>query len=125
MKFLVLMVLAMTTCGCTVAAGHGILYLSVLQKKSLAVTPTLNGVSVSYTTDSDPAVQARLSGALLLKADVTANDQAHRELLKRFQLFGPPGTIFFDRQGQEVPGTRVIGFQDAERFLDTLKSAGL
>lgn len=76
-------------------------------------------------TFSDPVVQARLSGALLLKADVTANDPAHRELLTRFQLFGPPGTIFFDRQGREVPGTRVIGFQDADRFLETLKSAGL
>jgi thiol:disulfide interchange protein DsbD len=76
-------------------------------------------------TFSDPAVQARLAGALLLKADVTANEAHHRELLRRFQLFGPPGTLFFDAQGREIPGTRVIGFQDAARFLQTLHAAGL
>ncbi len=76
-------------------------------------------------TFSDPAVQARLAGALLLKADVTANEAQHRELLRRFQLFGPPGTLFFDAQGREIPGTRVIGFQDAARFLQTLRAAGL
>ncbi len=76
-------------------------------------------------TFADPAVQARLGGAMLLRADVTANAAQDRELLRRFQLFGPPGTLFFDARGQEVPGTRVIGFQSAERFLQTLQAAGL
>ena len=76
-------------------------------------------------TFSDPAVQARLAGALLLKADVTANSAQDRELLRRFELFGPPGTLFFDAQGREVPGARVIGFQNAERFLQSLQVAGL
>src|SRR5690606_13066614 len=39
----------------------------------------------------------------------------HRELLKRFRLFGPPGIIFFDPQGRELD-VRVVGFQNAERF---------
>ncbi|PND39906.1 protein-disulfide reductase DsbD [Paucibacter aquatile] len=76
-------------------------------------------------TFSDPAVRQRLAGALLLKADVTANTAADRELLKRFKLFGPPGSIFFDAQGQELTGVRVIGFQNAERFLSSLSAAGL
>ncbi|MEJ6008240.1 protein-disulfide reductase DsbD [Paucibacter sp. AS339] len=75
-------------------------------------------------TFSDPGVRKRLSGALLLKADVTANTPADRELLKRFKLFGPPGTIFFDASGQEQQGARVIGFQNAERFLSSLDAAG-
>ena len=73
----------------------------------------------------DPAVQKKMAGALLLKADVTANNDADRALLKRFDLFGPPGTIFFDPNGREVPAARVAGFQDAERFLQTLQTAGL
>jgi thioredoxin:protein disulfide reductase len=73
----------------------------------------------------DPAVQKRMNNALLLKADVTANTDADRALLKRFQLFGPPGTIFFDKEGREIAGTRVVGFQSSERFLQTLGSAGL
>ncbi|WIV98723.1 protein-disulfide reductase DsbD [Kinneretia aquatilis] len=76
-------------------------------------------------TFTDPAVRQRLAGALLLKADVTANTAADRELLKRFKLFGPPGSIFFDAQGQELTGVRVIGFQNAERFLSSLSAAGL
>ena len=73
----------------------------------------------------DPAVQKKLAGALLLKADVTANNPQDRELLKRFQLFGPPGTIFFDAQGREIGDTRVIGYQNSQRFLQTLSRAGL
>ena len=76
-------------------------------------------------TYADPAVQSRLAGALLLKADVTANAAQDRELLKRFQLFGPPGTLFFDAKGQEISGARVIGFQNAQQFIETLKLAGL
>ena len=76
-------------------------------------------------TFSEPEVQARMRGALLLKADVTANSAQHRELLKRFQLFGPPGTIFFDPQGRELTQVRVVGFQDAKAFLATLTAAGL
>ena len=76
-------------------------------------------------TFSDPAVQKKLAGALLLKADVTANNAQDRELLRRFSLFGPPGTIFFDTRGNEIRPARLIGYQNSGRFLDTLKSAGL
>ena len=76
-------------------------------------------------TYSDPTVQARLAQAVLLKADVTRNDAADRALLKRFGLFGPPGTIFFDAQGREVAGARAIGYQSTEHFLETLRVAGL
>ena len=76
-------------------------------------------------TFSDPQVRKRLSGALLLKADVTRNAAADRELLKRFLLFGPPGTLFFGANGVEIKRARVIGYQDTSRFLQTLDSAGL
>lgn len=76
-------------------------------------------------TFSDPDIRARLSKALLLKADVTANNDDDRALLKRFQLFGPPGTIFFDAQGRELREPRVIGFQNSTRFGKSLDEAGL
>jgi thiol:disulfide interchange protein DsbD len=74
-------------------------------------------------TFSDPRVRAKLDGMLLLQADVTAANQADKQLLKRFSLFGPPGIVFFDAQGREIKGLRVIGYQDAERFLKTLSLA--
>ena len=74
-------------------------------------------------TFSDPLVRAQLDRLLLLQADVTANTEEHRALLKRFSLFGPPGIVFFDAQGREIRGLRVIGYQSAERFLKTLSVA--
>jgi len=76
-------------------------------------------------TFTDPAVQKKLAGALLLKADVTANNADDRALLKRFSLFGPPGTIFFDAAGKEVSGARLIGYQNSRGFVETLGKAGL
>ena len=74
-------------------------------------------------TFSDPRVHAKLSGMVLLQADVTANSDADKQLLRRFSLFGPPGIVFFDAQGREIKGLRVIGYQNAERFLKTLALA--
>jgi len=74
-------------------------------------------------TFSDPRVQAQFERMLLLQVDVTANSADHKALLKRFALFGPPGIIFFDAQGRELRGLRVIGYQNAERFLQTLDQA--
>lgn len=76
-------------------------------------------------TFTDPQVRERLGRVLLLQADVTRNSDADRELLKRFRLFGPPGIVFFDGRGQELPGVRVIGYQQPARFLQSLQSAGL
>jgi len=74
-------------------------------------------------TFSDPRVANKLAGIQLLRADVTANNAEDKALLKRFGLFGPPGTIFFDGQGDEVPGTRLIGFEPANKFLTSLARA--
>ena len=71
-------------------------------------------------TFADPAVQARLAGFKLLKADVTANNADDKALLARFGLFGPPGILFFDSQGKEKKAVRIVGFQDAATFLRTL-----
>ncbi|OGB21521.1 MAG: protein-disulfide reductase [Burkholderiales bacterium RIFCSPLOWO2_02_FULL_57_36] len=71
-------------------------------------------------TFSDRRVQAHFANMVLLQADVTANSADDKALLKRFNLFGPPGIIFFDRNGREIPGGRVIGYQDAGKFLRSL-----
>lgn len=73
-------------------------------------------------TFSQPDVQNALSGFVLLKADVTANDDTDQALLKRFGLFGPPATIFFS-SGKEQRGLRLIGFEDAADFLARIGKA--
>ncbi len=74
-------------------------------------------------TFSDPAVQAKLKNVLLLRADVTANSEADKALLKRFNLFGPPGIIFFDPAGKEQSASRLVGYQPPQEFLSTLERA--
>lgn len=73
-------------------------------------------------TFADPKVRARLEPMLLLRADVTANSAHDQALLRRFGLFGPPGTIFFDRSGVERP-QRVIGYEAPETFLASVRRA--
>jgi thiol:disulfide interchange protein DsbD len=68
----------------------------------------------------EPAVQARLAGSVLLQVDVTANDADDKAMLKRFNLFGPPGIIMFDARGQEIPDSRVIGYQNVDKFTASL-----
>ena len=82
-------------------------------------------IELEVRTFADPQVQARLRGAVLLQVDVTRNSRDDRALLKRFGLFGPPGVIFFDPQGQEQTDLRVIGFANASDFLAILARAGL
>lgn len=71
-------------------------------------------------TFSDAQVRERLGSMVKIQADVTTNSPEHQALLKRFRLFGPPGIIFFDREGREINGLRVIGFQNASQFTRVL-----
>jgi thioredoxin:protein disulfide reductase len=73
-------------------------------------------VEMEKLTFTDSRVQNHFAEMVLLQADVTANNEDDKALLKRFHLFGPPGIIFFDKQGREIQGGRVIGYQDADKF---------
>ncbi|HEX7031055.1 MAG TPA: protein-disulfide reductase DsbD, partial [Gammaproteobacteria bacterium] len=74
-------------------------------------------------TFTDPAVRQALGDTVLLQADVTANDEADQALLARFGLYGPPGIIFFGRDGRELANMDVVGFMPAEEFAAHVKRA--
>ncbi|WP_426073380.1 protein-disulfide reductase DsbD [Janthinobacterium sp. DSP2-3-3] len=78
-------------------------------------------IEMEKLTFVDPAVREKMGQAVLLQVDVTANDADDKAMLKRFQLFGPPGIIMFNQQGQEIAQSRVIGFQNASTFLTSLR----
>jgi thioredoxin:protein disulfide reductase len=77
-------------------------------------------IEMERFTFSDPRVREQFANMVLLQADVTANDADDKAMLKRFKLFGPPGIIFFDREGREIEGGQVIGYQNANKFLQSL-----
>ncbi|MEO8152276.1 MAG: protein-disulfide reductase DsbD [Rhizobacter sp.] len=67
-------------------------------------------------TFTDEAVRQKMGGLTLLRADVTANNEDDKALLRKYTLFGPPALLFFAPAGSEIEGSRVIGFQDAGKF---------
>jgi thiol:disulfide interchange protein DsbD len=76
----------------------------------------------AYTFTNDD-VQATLSNTVWLQADVTDNDEADQALLSRFGVFGPPTIIFFGADGQQRQGYEVVGYMEADDFVEHLKKA--
>ena len=57
----------------------------------------------------------------LFKIDVTENSAEQRELLQKFNLFGPPGILFFHNEN-ELQNLRIVGYKNAEEFLQIVKN---
>jgi thiol:disulfide interchange protein DsbD len=74
-------------------------------------------------TFSDKTVQAALSNAVLLHADVTKNDPTDQELLKHFGIFGPPTIAFYGPEGEERRNFRVVGYMKAVEFASLARRA--
>lgn len=74
-------------------------------------------------TFSDKSVQAALSNAVLLHADVTKNDPVDQELLKHFGIFGPPTIAFYGPDGEERSNFRVVGYMKAAEFASLASRA--
>ena len=71
---------------------------------------------------TDPRIQSRLQEVVLLQVDVTHGTPDDAALLRRFSLFGPPGILFIDRAGREIPDIRIVGFQNKDDFLTILNA---
>jgi thiol:disulfide interchange protein DsbD len=67
-------------------------------------------------TFADPIVQNTLKDVVLLKADVTDQTEADLALLKRFNLIGPPATLFFKAGNQEIRARRIVGYMEPVLF---------
>ncbi len=76
---------------------------------------------MEHFTFADPQVQQLLSHFVLLRADVTPNDEQDKALYKNLGLYGPPAILFFDSHGQEQRSYRVIGFMPAAQFRQHLQ----
>lgn len=74
-------------------------------------------------TFTDAGVQAALGNAVLLQADVTANDAVDQAFLKHFGLFGPPGLIFYNAKGVEDRRFRIVQHVKPEPFVKHINQA--
>jgi thiol:disulfide interchange protein DsbD len=75
------------------------------------------------TTFLDPTVRQTLTGTVLLRADVTANDADDRALLQRFGIYGPPTIAFYGRDGRERSRYRVVGYMKGAEFAAAARAA--
>jgi len=67
-------------------------------------------------TFPDAGVVAALEPFMLLRADVTENNDDDKALLSYFGAFGPPTIAFFNRTGTEVEPYEIVGYVPAAEF---------
>lgn len=73
------------------------------------------------TTLRDPAVVQRAGGFAVLRADVTAEDEAATALMAQYRVVGVPTYVFLGRDGSER--SRLVGFVPVDRFLAAMTAA--
>ncbi|MEM1411395.1 MAG: protein-disulfide reductase DsbD [Pseudomonadota bacterium] len=73
-------------------------------------------IRMERNTFPEPEVQALLGQMQPLKADVTENDDVDQALMREYGIIGPPGILFFDRDGREMENYRLVGYFNPEEF---------
>ena len=79
-------------------------------------------VRMERNTFGEPEIQALFGEIQPLQADVTLNDETDQALMKKYDIIGPPAILFFDRQGKEMPGYRLVGYFEPEEFAEHLRN---
>ena len=73
-------------------------------------------------TFANTKVKKALNDFVLIRADITANDEDAKKLSEKFQVFGPPVIVFFDENLNEIKSKSLVGFMEPQPFLDHLKT---
>ena len=71
-------------------------------------------------TFKDDKVISKLKEFTLLKADVTKNTLSDKAMQDKFNIVGPPALIFWDENNQEIKAARIVGYKNAEDFLEVV-----
>jgi thiol:disulfide interchange protein DsbD len=115
------------------AVEHGFVGFSdpaVLDRELAAAKAAGQWVLVDYYADwcvsckvmekevfGNAEVQASLRDVRVLRPDVTRTDPSSRELLRRYQVMGPPTLLLIGPDGIERRSQRMIGEVNASEFL--------
>ncbi len=79
---------------------------------------------MEHETFSNAEVKAKMAEFVLVQVDVTTNSADQKSLMKRFNLFGPPGIVFFNTKGEHLKSIDVVGFKEPSDFLSHLNQVG-
>ena len=81
-------------------------------------------LELDQRTFSDSRVREELSRRSLYKADLTRGGTPEAQALsKKYSIVGVPTVIFLDASGRERQELRLVGFEDAQKFLERLAKA--
>ena len=64
---------------------------------------------ISSTILQDEAVLSQLQNVLMIKVDLTKNNNDSKELLNHFHVIAPPTFIFIDKAGKPLPAPQLVG----------------
>lgn len=74
-------------------------------------------------TFSDPQVVEMAKSFTMIKVDCTAPDAQTKQFMQSFKVTGMPTLVFLSKSGKELAGLREIGFINATKFLESMKTA--
>ncbi len=116
------------------AAGDGIVWTPYSREAFTAATGGGRGVMIDFSADwcvpchelelltfTNPAVRSLSKKMATLQVDLTKSGEMEKGLKKEFGIAGVPAILFFDASGNEVPGSRIVGFVGPDILLDRMK----
>ncbi|MCF6330749.1 MAG: protein-disulfide reductase DsbD [Sulfurimonas sp.] len=68
----------------------------------------------------DADVKLKMGEFILIKADITANTKAQKDLSAKYGVFGPPVILFIDENSQVIKSKTIVGFIKPKPFLQHL-----
>ena len=80
-------------------------------------------VRMEKSTFADAEVRTELMNRFVrLQVDVSdTGDPESKAIKARFDVYGPPATLFFSSTGEEIKGLRTYGFLDKPTLLGMLR----
>ncbi|MFC3194764.1 protein-disulfide reductase DsbD [Marinicella sediminis] len=78
-------------------------------------------IRMEKTTFKDPQIVALAAEFTVLKADVTAQDDEDRALMKQFGVVGPPASLFFAADGTPLKARNFFGYKSAGELKQTFE----
>jgi thiol:disulfide interchange protein DsbD len=111
-------------------------YVHTLHELNTAITKSNNkSVMIDFYADwciacleyekytfSDPDVEAHLSKFHLIKVDVTGFNEDDKQMMKKYNVLGPPAIIFYNHQHKELREFQLTGFIKASEFKKHLEN---
>ena len=79
-------------------------------------------IRMERNTFVEAEIQALFGQIQPIQADVTQNDKTDQALMRKFGVIGPPAILFFNRDGEEMPAYRLVGYFGPDEFAQHLRS---